>query len=296
MAHFVIDKTEKRARRASLEIANGFLHEEITPYRAIEKLKKVGLPISLLFAGEIAIESAHSDSPTLATSWLRYAKQHLDTAVDKAKDPDHYDPSSQLRALVKKAHLKPYAHVLTHDTLPGAGLVTPMYDRLIQIGRSFSQITPEEMQEISEDSRIEIAGTLGELAVLLLGQRYALNTIGCNTWLPMQSKFSEDHGGDCLNHTDEFTWDIGIHTHTAPEPIEQSYAVQIKTSDTNTDLAPGPGVLFISPDLALYPGEKIIPRIIITSCFYEQDPTINHDRISADLDARTEKFLDCLDR
>jgi hypothetical protein len=146
------------------------------------------------------------------------------------------------------------------------------------------------------DSAIEVRGALGEMAILLLAQRYALREVGCEEWLPLQSTFSEDNGGDCLGDSGDFAWDLNIFTPSEDNGLpDKTYNLQIKNFNDETGDPPLGPTLYINPDLVLRPDDSWVYGKIIAACDFEAQSPGGSERLTRELNARTERLLNVLE-
>lgn len=279
-----------------LEIANAYLQGELQASNAASLLVK-GDPFGMLLAGEVLLDQATKDSRHMVSTYVRRADGHFNRVIQETNEgfwKDGYDhASSRARAQVRLAQLSVFQLIYAKGILPGRDVTKGMYRNLARLG---SQLVESRLQNVTDkyDSAMELRGVVSELSVLLLGQRYALREVGSQEWLPLQSSFSEDNGGSCVERTENFAWDINIFTagRSGSWP-EQTYAFQVKNlknNIVNEELGP---TLYVIPDLSLQAGERSTAHYIIRDCNNEMRfPQAGS--VTEALNARTEKLLDFL--
>lgn len=284
----MISLPKRPPRRPLLEVANQYLHGELSAYNAAGQLTNKG-PLGKLLAGEVLLDEAARGERHMASSLLQFAKENLGGVVSQTEQgtwKDGYDHAGSLaKARMRLAQFKALTTVYSKRMMPQRATVQGMYSKLL----SRAVTTADTVRLNPHDrlaSAIEVRGVLGEMAVLLLAQRYALREADSDVWLPLQSLFSEDSGGDCVMDTDAYAWDLNVLTPGGNGP-ETTYTLQIKSIDQG-ETPKGP-TLYIASDLALQPGA------IITACDLEAQSPDQATHLTQELDARTEKLLNFFD-
>lgn len=288
-----------------LEIMNDYLNEEILYEEAKSRLITKKSSTSDFLIGELAIEECYRQTPdrwSFVSSYLEVAKASYSKVVNNVrKERSDVYASNKLRSGLRLAQLPTLEPVLKLDKIPDLTTFTSMYSKIINLGDTTLKTYPEVFRD-KHDTTIEVKGVLGEIAFLALAQRHSLREVNGEGWLPLQSFFSQDHGGDCLQKTDGLAWDMTIFTQYDPShPLESTYKIQDKLSFVNptTRVCNDITTVGIYPDLQIRQSEhsSTIVRSIIAGCKFEFDaidPT-KAERITRDLDKRTEKLLEIID-
>ncbi len=279
-------------------IASKFLSGEIRHNQAISLLSQTSSE-GLLWAGEIALENAQLvRSKASILDNLQKAKLMLMRAeairlhTNKGR-VDHVVARAQLQSL----HLPVYGCLALEHSLPSQQVAEKTYPRTLQVGMALakeyeqtSNNTPEELE-----LRKDMSGTLGEIAVLTLLERFALN-IGSDSWYPFLAYFSEDrrnrHGS-----TIGRGWNISVFTDLDEHQIDQCYRVQVKTilahHAYSLPMSEGISLVAINPDLKINLSDRQqLSSQIIEECNQE---LTGESQYSAGLEQRTEKLLKIMD-
>jgi len=287
----------KDKKIGSLRIANEYLQGRLESHAAVTELLWINTCFSKLLAGEISLDRAARAEQHMVSTHLSQANRNFHKTIehqDNRLTSGGLDIMSRIRAGVRLAQFSLNGIVYGKKRLPDPGVVRSAYEALI--GHSVRSV--EALQVDANNGRRSSAErqALGEAAVLLLAQRYALREVGVQEWLPAQSLFSEDRGRSCLVDSSDFTWDMNIFTPSqqAGNPPERTYALKI-IRDSVAETKRGPTVA-IHPDLAVVPKEIFIPEKIIAACGRELKYPKDSARLTHELDARTELFLDVIDR
>ncbi len=284
-------------RMYCLKSANEYLTGQATAREAIELLPHEGL-FSGLLIGEIAVEEATKVDATFASGWLSFARKKLDKVAESSYIDDENDDTNVARALLRLTQLEALETIYSYHQMPSENQALDMYLSLGQLG---VDLLDKRKVDENNQSRISsnIKGVLGEMAVLLLIERYALKEIGADSFVALQSMLSEDHGGDCIRYDISPSWDINILTRLSlEEAIEKTYRLQIKNSKfyfPNTkrnDLFVTN--VFLDPDLAVYENEQNISERIIRGCYIEMHNLASLERLSSELDKRNEQLLEII--
>jgi hypothetical protein len=290
--------------RGSLEFANAYLHGERSARDVAATLVKRG-PFGKLVAGEIIVDEACKSTPSNVTSSMNAGKGFLYTAAQVARDPQYSGPSigityetEHAKAKMRMAQIIALEVIHGKQRLPSERTATTMYEELVRLAGRTVDVVREKGPSRTEDA-IELRGVVGEMAVLLLAQRAAIKVIGCEEWLPLQSLYSEDHGGDCialLTADSSPRWDMNVFTRSdSTKPPDRSYEVQIKSWPKEHETVPviAPYTIYVATDLAVRPGEPKVSHHIIEECLYEQSPECP-PWVLTNLEQRTEGLLNIL--
>ena len=275
----------RNTRQTCLEIANDYLSGEVGYGEARHRLARRG-SYGNLIAGELALEEAHKAGKrksSLVSSYVEQAgisyKRTIGTSALETADTKL---SNILRANVRLAQLSVFNQLFRTLCIPETSTINKMYRDLTKLGAH---------------GLIEVKGTLGELAVLALAQRHSLREVDGQGWLPLQSLFSEDHGGDCLEDKDSSSWDMTIFTqYDHKDPLQETYKIQTKSSLYSPRATGDITTVSIRPDLLLYPEEgthRVVSEILV-GCMFEISKPDRAQRVTHQLDKRTEQMLDVI--
>lgn len=289
----------RNTRQICLEIANGYLNAELGYGEARHRLARRG-SFGNLMAGELALEEASKigkQKNSLVSSFIDQAlisyKRTTDTTAQELADTKL---SNQLRANFRLAQLGVFNQLFKTQCIPEASTINKMYRSLTKLGARTLQENPESFRDKTHGIT-EVKGTLGELAVLALAQRHALREVDGQGWLPMQSLFSEDQGGDCLEDKESSSWDMTIFTQYDPkDPLQETYKIQTKSSLYSPRETGDITTVSIRPDLLLYPEEgthRVVSEILV-GCMFEISKPDRAQRVTRQLDKRTEQMLDVI--
>ncbi len=245
--------------------------------------------------GELALERSSESSPRDSNHWLAFARRNFKFARDSL------DPRTTLPIRAKSGskinQLDIFKDIHVNNKLPRLNLAREAYRNILFETKKYQDISDNSpLSQMNED--LEMRGHLGEMAILLLLQRFSLNEMEEGTWTPLQSYFSEDHGGSCLSRSDIPTWDINIFTKLGrDEPLDKTYNLQVKSNKNAYTLAKdiGADTIYIREDLKLSRNEQRVASLIIHAAYFEMTRPNDSSRISYDLDTRTEKLLDKID-
>jgi len=273
-------------------VADSYLKNEIDIEEAINGLKRSGFGKFLI--GEIAIEQSSQVKPSEAPYWLRVARGNYNSVI-RSNDPKIH-LATKSKAELRIAQLSLFREVNFYERLPNHDKTYEAYKQILGLSKElldYSSIAPYSKNNVD----IEIRGIIGEAAVLLMLQRFSMREMPEATWAPLQSYFSEDHGGTCISKSDKPSWDINIFTQLGrDEPIEKTYQIQVKNIKNlySRDCSESQEVIYIREDLRLSKDEKPISSII-HSLDIENERPDSAERITKMLDERTEKMLDKID-
>jgi hypothetical protein len=291
------DKRMLNYDRETRVLANDFINDNITLDLALFRLGNRGLYGTYL-AGELLLEEASSSSGQHRAIKLKRAN-HKFTYVQNLRErvSNNRDFVTTARASLRKQQIPIFHSMLANYRLPNQQIMEDRYEGLVRLSNSLLDHSTE-YRYAKDDDAIELRGILGEMAVLLLLQRFAINELPESSWIPVQSYFSEDHGGNCISTTTKPAWDINIFTQLdKTEPIQQTYKIQVKTHEK--DFLPyqesALDIININQDLSLDEKESRIASLIIRSCLAEKKNPNNCERIASMLDERTDRMLDKID-
>jgi len=282
-------------RKPYLSIANKYLRQDCTAENTVRELANFNTPYGLLVAGEIALEAAWDKRDP---NWLDTASEFYEGCKAVCDESSIGDFLDQTTADIRIAHIPTLKWMFEEQKLPNEETATTMYEKITLAGKIALDQTIARLKDISRDDYGDVSGKLGEISVLLLAQRYAIRSIGTDKWLPIQSTFSQDHGGNCLATSYRPSWDVSIITELDDSFDDPYYKLQVKRSNKRIPEEDYGSVLVcVYPDLALREGEGDIAEVIINHCYYEQGTEItNKERITKDLGIRTEKLLEIIDQ
>lgn len=268
----------------------------ITKDEAISQLSKSGQPLSLLFAGELAIEQAVScQDRDRANGYLNMAGVML----DRCASPVRLGSSTQARARIQKAML-PFRAWIIEGKLPPDKVSNIVYGKTIEEAHRLARAYKE--QPVLEGSRkvTDAIGFMAELSVWCLLSRFSQREgVGSDTFTPTLSTLSDDRKNtwrSAVNHS----WDVGVFTEGAMGIPELTYRVQVKAGSSGIDKQrcggdeEGITTVWVGRDLAMEPSEVNAYSEIIFEAFDEVRGVDSQNRVSDRLDRRTEKLLDIL--
>lgn len=268
-----------------------------TTFLLLEEKRVVGA----YFAGEFALELAGTVPPLEAAEWVDKAEHKLQPRNfnKKSRDLNVYS-SFAARAAIRRAQLPLHRHVLTTQTLPPIDLVEETYMETLENAKRVTEVLRAKVGSAPELGRRALVGVLGEVSVLLLGQRVAQH-IGTHEWFPLQSTLFEDNATRFLGPGNG--WDVSFFTRlSAEDPIDLAYKVQVKTSEGGYGEEkdqPGISRLNITPDLVVDEREKpnLLAAVIIEECYLEATtPEAAVERVVPSLSKRTERLLDKIEQ
>ncbi len=288
---YIVDNANDKNCRI---IANAYLQNKIHLLEATNRLSHYGSNGQYI-AAELCLVKAATSIPTQASSWLILAQKKLENAFDT----NNHNDNLKLKTYERLLQLNILKTILIDHDLPSEKIVYDEYSKLVSISSYYLDKLVNQ-SPYNDREKQSLVGKLGEIAVLALAQRWALREIGTKDWLPIQSFFHEDHGGNCLYVTNQPAWDITIYESKLDplNPVQQTHKIQIKNSHpqiqerSNHNNIP---TIYINDDLASYPNEPSVFRNILLSCNYELMYPTKAQRLSRELNDRTEKLLNILD-
>lgn len=298
------DRSHNSARQ-SLIIANSYLDGTRGAYEVSNRLKNRDDPFAFYLAGEICLDQASKSNPPVVSSYLRRAREFFKLVKSNTPVLERKEQIAvNAKARLKLAQLALYETLFRDQRLPSRSSVTGIYHNISNIAmrmlRDHREFKGDRSKSVSE-----LYGAISEASVLLLGLRATLSIdgLGPETWFPISSTFSEDHGGDCLGRVDGSSWDINIFTRlSTDDEVDRTYRLQVKTNKpediTNGQISDG-GLIFIgvNPDLSLTGSERrygYTPEQIIRECYNEIFNRDNSNEQTLNLDARQDMLLELL--
>jgi len=286
----------RRQRDYCLGTADEYLHGEIGAFEAAARVRDCGL-IGKLFAGEVLLDAAAHHAVDDIESAIRESHHILKPLGKIAYDACHVtDLDSVIGAAYRHAQMPLLDAVILERHPPATKVVEESYHKLVNLGR---QVIGPGQHLATENTHAagELIGRTSEIAVLLLGLRFALRKAGPSDWLPLQSFFSEDHGGSSLEFTGKDAWDLNVYVPQDGVP-EPEYRLQVKSSRSIWSKARqifGLPTVHVSDDLSLPERGRVISANIIEECAQELVYPYETPEITRRLDRRTERLLDILE-
>jgi len=290
----LLRKTPKYRDRTALEYADDYLNGLSNIDQTTHKLsKRNGFGQYLI--GEIALERSlhvpHKDS----LEWIRIAKNSYTKANNSSENKT--TTSTIAKAGAKLSQIDLYRKINSYERLPSQTEAVNAYRGLVSESVKYSKLS--SLDPISQNNdNIELRGHLAEMSVLLLAQRFSINEMPEATWSPVQSYFSEDHGDSCINKSSVPTWDINIFTKLdVDEPIENPYKLQVKSIKNERTLEndSGANTIYVREDLRLSNNEINVAGRIINAVDIELNRPESAERLTRELDLRTEMLLESID-
>ncbi len=261
---------------------------EISSEKSIDKLEQTDR-YGRLEAAHMAVEQAmYSANFDEASFWLGRAEVGYQKVVATDVSTEKLDDKKAL-AMFHLSQLPLLSYMACFDSLPPVKLVESVYKKTTATIKEISQTYQQNRSQL-------LAGILAEAGVILLGQRYAINSVGDGSWLSMHSLYGEDHANR-HHHTENRAWDVTFFTDMGSGP-ERSYLVQVKTSihgrnnnRHNENDIEGITPLYFMPDITLKrEGYEGLVNTI-NELHAEASGYSHHTR---NLDQRTDKMLDIL--
>lgn len=296
--------THRNKIKSCLEIMNDYLHEELRYEEAKSKLTVKNSSTSDFLIGELTVEECFRLGTTrwsLISSHLEQAKASYKKVIRNVhQENPETNASNKLRSGLRLAQIPSLNSILKSDQIPNLSTFTSMYSKIVNLGATTLAAYPDVFVD-QHDTTLEVKGTLGEIALLALAQRHSLREVNGEGWLPLQSFFSQDHGGDCQENTEGHAWDMTIFTQYDPDcPLESTYKIQDKIffdgqNRVNNDIT----TIGVRPDLQIRQNEysSTIIKSILLGCQIEYNAVEPRkaERITSELDFRTNKLLSILD-
>lgn len=287
------------------EIANQYL-QDCTPIESVVSELEKGGAYGQYIAGELLTEEAwrvrsyNGPKPEIASLLAKASNSFCKVPV-RADDVSLRSQARQIQSMAVRS-------ILTRDTLPSPQTTREMNHRLVEVGHVALNTLRMIGQTELDDKTAALFGFAAEMAILTLAQRHTIRESTTSEWLPLQSSFSEDHGGNCSSYGLKLStpWDITIFTqYDRGLPPESTYQLQVKSvryykpgsqpMDTDSDVSQ----IILAPDFSLAPsGQKAFPIVsrILGAVQIERDnPEAAAERITPLLDRQTEILLDIID-
>lgn len=284
-----------RTARSCLSIIERYRIGEESAHHTIKTLKSKEL-VGAYFAGELALQVAIDAPQEHAGDWLAIAERQFKGENYKGytRDGSPY-LSFGAKAAIRRAQMPLQTCVLLKRRLPSPESAQRAYMQTLERAKALIQVLRTSNEVARRKEVTEVIGLLGEVSVLLLGQR-AAQEIGTKEWFPLQSSLFEDHA----NRYSGCPWDINLFTHAGiDEPIERPYRIQVKSKSTPHESdAPEISRINIDPDLMIpKDNHHRLALGIIEECHMEAtDSDVAAQRITPILNRRTAQLLDKLDQ
>lgn len=273
------------------------MNGEISLEEAVNRLEYTNRE-GLVAAGKMAVQiAANAPDFETASGWIQRAGDTFERASEIPIGGSHGADHAEAR--LGLAQLPLMGYLAMFHSLPPKKLVEKAYESTVEVISKVVHDWQNHRYDKDSDQKNTVLGTASETAVLLLGQRYALtSSIEESSWLPLHSLYSEDHANKTRRAYNR-AWDVTFYTDLGESP-EKSYFVQIKTSDyiqrDRRHLKKSAAHIthiYFTPDLA-FNNEKGIPTL---NAIDELAAECDGDSYAKyNLQARTEKLLDLLDR
>jgi hypothetical protein len=280
---------------AGLSMANKYLHNLVEMPEAVCRLSTMG-SFGKFLAGEVQLEEVSKVEPCIANKLIDGARTSFINAVEASRRESFDEGASNgARAVMRLIQLPVLDAIYAQRRMPGRVMVEAMYSSMAEHALGLVDYALTDRARGARGAR-ELRGIYGEAAVLLLGQRAAIRNpnLDCTKWLPVQSLFSEDHGGDCLRIVDT-SWDVDVFTQIEPDdPVDNSHQLQVKLSGLDQRVEVGVPTVHVTPDLSLSPNEREVAEKIILECHLERIRPSKSERLTEELNQREDLLLDIL--
>lgn len=282
--------------KACINTTSEYLNGDISSSSAVRRLDRKG-SLGRLLSGEILVEEASRSKPSMASTWIAYARGYLSNSMRITDESVEDHISSYLQAASLLTQLPLLEVVLKDNNLPNKRMLEPSYKSYVKHAArvvDYLDINPNDRYP----NLLKTRSIIGRVAVDLLAKRYALREIGCESWLPLQSSLSERFVDGSLD-SGRTGWDLNIFTKLSnQDPVDRTYKVRVdqKPRPYYNSTEEGISRINIVPDLSLYPGDKNVNQKIIQGCYLEMHKKSGLERITKNLDDRTEQLLDRIDQ
>lgn len=216
--HRYYKSLQQSRERSSISGVSAKLQQKKIPAAEAYKHLSQLSPKHQIEAGRLAMELANRENDSnKATVWFEKAMTRFEQARIRSlhdKTALHLDA---LKASYLVSQLPAMSRLCFQGTLPDQSTATLTYHRLLETGYTVfehrHQAATENPEVIKSLEWSEVVGLIAEIAVLSLGQRYALRSgITPETWFPMPASYSQDmllnRRGSSINHA----WDISVLT------------------------------------------------------------------------------------
>lgn len=249
--------------------------------------------------GELYLQKASQASPSEVSSWITLAENAFRSSSNFT-DPS-LDNTIRLKSNLRLANLSTLSIFFKKQSLPSVSSIKTSHHESLIIASAFKDFLDHNEYSRKLDP-LGIIGTLGEVAILSLLNRWAIRDIGCDTVFSCQSFFDEDYGSDCVVGLGLPKWDINIYQSglesITQQKISRTHKLQVKNSTRyNEDPNSYPEIqtVHINEDLAIIPGESFIIGKIISGCLIELACPEDAGRTTKELDQRTDQLLKIID-
>lgn len=171
------------------------------------------------------------------------------------------------------AHIYGWHAVNGFDYLPPEDISRETHDKLIVVGRT---ATGGLFHNSSNEQRRTFSGELGEISILLLLQRAALQ-IGPRSYWPYPALVTEDNiVGRSASDAVRSNWDVSVMTHTDEGQIpELTYALQVKTrrhaADHRDEYGEGIKVVYLQDVVNEFKAKKEPLAGVVSRLFLHQE-------------------------
>lgn len=250
-------------------------------------------------AGEIALEAASLSHPPSANNWLLRAAENYEN-TRQHHTIDIFQPGVEFaaRAKIRQHQLPILRSIHAEKCVPSSATINSAYRKTLAHAQFLEATLRANRVDLRHtQSANYFAGYLGELAVLLLGQR-AAKADQTLIWVPVLSMFHE-------LRTYYFTgevgsgWNVSVYDQESRQsPYRLARKVQVRTMERPSQATTANDVtrVNINPDLVINESDPPkLARSIIRTCGIEVN---HHDAKSEsrthELDARTRKLLEII--
>lgn len=267
----------------------------------VSRLLEFGSQRAIATAGAMCLELASREgvSEDLRETLLEEAGGIWAHAVDKWWDEEDVQPPT-LRSAIGLACLPSRTSIILDRTLPGSETVDAMHESLCNVGLMAIKAHKTRISEGHRKEAGQVKGVASELAVLLLHQRFTMESLLDGSMLALPSHLSEDN--DILDRDGtkiSNCWDISVYTEYPPEEPEIAHRIQVKSRFDKRDqkYASGIPVVCIDRDLAANHAERSegVESITIVRERCLEFAQSAGEMIIERLDARMEKLLECVE-
>lgn len=247
--------------------------------------------------GAMCIEMARDDYRN-AEMWLQRADEILCRSINSFALSGLQRATEMHKSKRLLSSMPHYYSVLTQGKLPGSSWNTKMAMGVLlgakETLQTFQRIRQEDKSNpySHREDILDIIGEMSECAIHGLALRAACD-IGPNNWAPAPSYFSQDHAYLFSKSSALESWDLTVQTSLPCNDIDDTYKIQVKTSDIydGKDYADDITLLRIRPDLNIEGEYNLHPETILEELIAEaQGDTVASSRLSR----RQELFLNIL--
>ncbi|MGH7237461.1 MAG: hypothetical protein ACREGF_02920 [Candidatus Saccharimonadales bacterium] len=280
-------------------VARAYREQQVKPPEAYRLLAGGGLDGRAL-AAEIAVEQAYlagKESSDEAIKWIGRSSEMYSSVIAECQwtRPNWLSPT-EARARLQLIQLPNHAAIAVNQTLPSPAMADKAYRQSVALAQDFQQSYFNNREMMTKDQATDTVGAGAELAVLLLGQRLAVYSIGCENWMIMPSLYSQDRANQAGSVHNQ-AWDLSGYDGSSGVNLQNR--IQVKSTNyengNHSNYAANISLVHVSPDLSL-PGEEHTPPVwIIADCYRElcePNPIAPSDRLMR----RTNLLLGRLDQ